>query len=225
MIGIIDYGMGNLYSVANACAHIGLETLISADKKELAACDKLILPGVGAFGDMARTLKEKGLDLWLDEQVRKKGKPLLGICLGMQALFESSYEFGHHQGLGFLKGHIRFMFPVQWKQDEKLHTLAIPHIGWNRLYVNSALPLHTRIEADPYVYFDHSYAAFDYDPACLGAYAQYGPYTIPAIVVKDNVMGCQFHPEKSGPVGLGILEWFGREFGKGEDRDANFASN
>ncbi|MBF0578785.1 imidazole glycerol phosphate synthase subunit HisH [Erysipelotrichaceae bacterium RD49] len=212
MIGIIDYGMGNLHSVASACAYLNLPALISSDPNELAQCDKLILPGVGAFGDMEKILRETGLGTWLKNQVRTNKIPLLGICLGMQALFEKSYEFGEYEGLGFLEGEVTCMEPVRFHDQEKEIVLPVPQIGWNKLHTSTSFPIYGTIEADPYVYFDHSYLAAKWNPADLVAYAQYGPYTVPAVVMKENVMGCQFHPEKSGVTGLRILEWFGKEF-------------
>ena len=212
MIGIIDYGMGNLHSVASACAYLGLPALISCDPNELETCDKLILPGVGAFGDMEKILRESGLDKWIVRQVTEKGTPLLGICLGMQALFEKSYEFGEYDGLGFMEGQVVAMEPVRFHEQNKELTLPVPQIGWNRLHISTDFPLYEAIKDDPYVYFDHSYYATRWNPADLAAYAQYGPYVVPAVVIRNNVMGCQFHPEKSGTTGLKILEWFGREF-------------
>lgn len=213
MIGIIDYGMGNLHSVASACAHLGLEAIVSDEIETLARCKKLILPGVGAFGDMEAALHQKGIDVWLKKQVLEEKKPLLGICLGMQALFETSYEFGEYPGLGFLQGSVQAMEPLEYTEDGKTGTLPIPQIGWNRLYVSSDHPLFSVIQEDPYVYFDHTYLACGWNPAQLIAYAGYGPYTVPAIVGWDNILGCQFHPEKSGSTGLAILSWFGKEFG------------
>ena len=212
MIGIIDYGMGNLHSVDSACRHLHMEALISSDIRILETCDRLILPGVGAFGDMEKILRASGLYEWLLQQVNVRKVPLLGICLGMQALFDLSFEFGRYEGLHFLEGEVRAMEPVRIHADGREMVLPVPQIGWNRLHCSSAFALHSVIEADPYVYFDHSYVVQNWNPADLAAYAQYGPYTVPAIVLKGNVMGCQFHPEKSGTAGLAILEWFGKEF-------------
>lgn len=213
MIGIIDYGMGNLHSVQSACSHLQLESVVSSDPNVLAGCDILILPGVGAFGDMEHMLKSSGLFAWLKEQVNVQKKPLLGICLGMQALFEVSYEFGEYEGFGFLKGKVRAMEPLLYTVAGKPAKLTVPQIGWNQLFFSSDFALEQELEADPYVYFDHTYLVQDWDPAALMAYAQYGPYVVPAICLKDNVMGTQFHPEKSGETGLAILAWFGKEFG------------
>lgn len=212
MIGIIDYGMGNLHSVASACHFLGLEALISSDQGELAQCDRLILPGVGAFGDMEKILRQSGLYDFLQKQVLEQKVPFLGICLGMQAIFDWSYEFGRYEGLHFMPGDVVAMEPVVFHEQEKEMVLPVPQIGWNRLHISTAFGPYEVIKEDPYVYFDHSYVVQNWNPANLAAYAQYGPYTVPAIVLKDNIMGCQFHPEKSGTTGLKILEWFGKEF-------------
>ncbi|WP_273234779.1 imidazole glycerol phosphate synthase subunit HisH [Ileibacterium valens] len=203
MIGIIDYGMGNLHSVQNACTHLGLESLISENPEQLRKCDKLILPGVGAFGDLMKNLKKTGLDQFVLDEVGKNKKPILGICLGMQALFESSEENGHQLGLGFLKGEV---IPM------KGYDIRIPEIGWNDLVIRSSHPLKDKLSANPFAYYDHSYFASGFDPDDLIAYSQYGPYLVPGIVGRDNVVGTQFHPEKSGKDGLKILEWFAKEF-------------
>ena len=212
MIGIIDYGMGNLHSVQSACAHLGLESCIGSTPEELDGCERLILPGVGAFGDMAAALENSGLKAWLLNKVLNEKTPLLGICLGMQALYERSFEFGEHEGLGLLQGSVIRMEPVEYHEDEALITLPVPQIGWNSLFCSSSWPLCDEVLADPYVYFDHSYLATGWNPDELIAYCSYGPYTVPAVVGKDNILGCQFHPEKSGTTGLRILEWFGKEF-------------
>lgn len=201
MIGIIDYGMGNLHSVQNACTHLGLESVISSDRDILEGCDKLILPGVGAFGDMMDNLDASGLTGWIKEKA--KTTPILGICLGMQALFESSEENGLRKGLGLLKGNVIQM------QDPNLR---IPEIGWNELIVSSAHPLKGILGRKPFAYYDHSYYASGFDPADLICYSQYGNYVIPGLVGKGHILGAQFHPEKSGKDGLAILEWFGKEF-------------
>lgn len=212
MIGIIDYGMGNLHSVYSACQYLELEAIISADPQQLERCERLILPGVGAFGDMINMLTSSGLYDWLKEQVEICYKPLLGICLGMQALFDRSFEYGEYEGIHFMKGDICPLESLQVHEKGKEVVLTVPQIGWNKLFFSSDFALADELEVDPYVYFDHSYALMHWDPINLKAYAQYGPYIIPAILIQDNVMGCQFHPEKSGPTGLRILEWFGKEF-------------
>lgn len=203
MIGIIDYGMGNLHSVANACRHLQMDCLISSDPAALAECDRLILPGVGAFGDMEKALHESGMWDFILQQVKQEKKPLLGICLGMQALFEKSWEFGEYEGLGLVQGEVMEMKP---------YGIRIPEIGWNELILSSSHPLYALFDHPVFVYYDHSYLAQNYDPAQLAGYSQYGPYTVCGIIAKDNVIGCQFHPEKSGRDGLRILEWFGKEF-------------
>lgn len=200
MIGIIDYGMGNLHSVQNACAHLGLESIISSDPGVLETCDKLILPGVGAFGDMMDNLEKDGLADWIRQAVQTR--PLYGICLGMQALFESSEENGLRKGLGLLQGKV-----VKMDSEE----IRIPQIGWNELIVRDGHPVKDRISAHPFAYFDHSYYASEWNPADLITYSQYGPYVIPGLVGRGHIYGSQFHPEKSGKDGLAILEWFGKE--------------
>lgn len=199
MIGIIDYGMGNLYSVQNAVKKLGFETIISADPDSLAACDKLILPGVGAFGDMMDNIKASQLF----DFIKTWKKPLLGICLGMQSFFETSEENGIHQGFGFLKGHIRFM------EDPNVR---IPHIGWNALEKNQDHPIWKNCSSQVYVYYVHSYYAKEMDPQDLVGFSRYGTMKIPGLVIKENWMGCQFHPEKSGEDGLQILRYFLEEF-------------
>ena len=200
MIAIIDYGVGNLFSLKSSFAAIGQEAIVSSDPEELRAADNLILPGVGAFGDAADKLHSTGLDSVLLEEVQK-GKPLLGICLGMQMLFETSYEYGEHKGLGLLKGSIRPIAEVIPK-DYK-----IPQIGWNALkFEKPDCPLWKYIKEGDYVYFVHSYHASGCEDS-LAASTEYGG-TLTAAVWKDNVYGCQFHPEKSGTVGLNILKAF-----------------
>lgn len=196
MIGIIDYGMGNLRSVENALCKLGREYIITSDKNVLDQCERLILPGVGAFGDCAENLKKAGLFDWIRESAQK-GKPLLGICLGMQMLFEDSEEKVMHEGLCLLKGHVRFM------EDT---SVSIPEIGWNELVFAKKLPID--LSPRPYVYYVHSYYAQDVDPEDLVAYSEYGNMKITGIVKKGNIMGCQFHPEKSGRDGLKILQHF-----------------
>ncbi|MBE6664160.1 MAG: imidazole glycerol phosphate synthase subunit HisH [Ruminococcaceae bacterium] len=199
MIAIIDYGIGNLFSVVSSFKYIGQDATVTSDPEVIRNSDKLILPGVGAFGDAIQKLRETGLDKVIIEEA-KKGKPIMGICLGMQLLFEKSYEYGEHKGLGLLKGSVIGMEGVI---DEKLQ---IPHIGYNALSFKKEHPLFKYIKEGDYVYFVHSYYAVDCDDSLL-AYAEYDK-DITAIVGKDNVMGCQFHPEKSGNVGLNILRAF-----------------
>ena len=196
MIAIIDYGAGNLFSVKNALDYLGLENKITKDADDLRKADRLILPGVGAFADAMRMLNESGLVEVIREEVQKK--PLLGICLGMQMLFEKGYEFGETDGLGLIKGCVKLMEPEG--------NLAIPHIGWNELEKNEACPLLEKCGDGEYVYFVHSYAA-ECDSRNVAAYCDYG-MKVPALVFEGNVYGAQFHPEKSGETGLNILKCF-----------------
>ena len=199
MIAIIDYGIGNLFSVVSSFKYIGAEAVVTSDPEVIKNADRILLPGVGAFEDAAKKLRETGLDkVILDEA--KAGKPILGICLGMQMLFEKSYEYGEHKGLSLLKGSV---VPMQGAIDEKLQ---IPHIGYNALIFKKSHPLLKYIKEGDFVYFVHSYYAVDCEDS-LVAYAEYDK-DITAIVAKGNVMGCQFHPEKSGEVGLNILRAF-----------------
>ena len=202
MIAIIDYGMGNLHSVKNALDHLGIENVISSDIEVIQKADKLILPGVGAFYDCMENLRSKGLIEVILERVQA-GIPLLGICLGMQVLFEDGYEVKHVKGLGLLKGSVTLM------EDPKV---KIPHIGWNALNFNHQTSLQNYLPKTPFVYFVHSYRATQLDDANLIAYANYGSLRIPALVQKGNVVGAQFHPEKSAKDGLAILKWFEEEF-------------
>ena len=199
MIAIIDYGIGNLFSVVSSFKYIGQDAVVTSDPEVIRKSDKLILPGVGAFGDAILKLRQTGLDKVIIEEA-KNGKPIMGICLGMQLLFEKSYEYGEHDGLGLLKGSV---IGMQGVIDEKLQ---IPHIGYNALSFKKNHPLFKYIKEGDYVYFVHSYYAVDCEDSLL-AYAEYDK-DITAIVGKDNVMGCQFHPEKSGNVGLNILKAF-----------------
>ena len=196
MIGIIDYGVGNLFSLRSSFAAIGAEAFVSGDAAELAKADRLVLPGVGAFGDAAEKLRRSGLDIFVKEQAAA-GKPLLGICLGMQLLFEKSYEYGDHEGLGLLKGQVVGM------AGKLPADLKIPHMGWNALSLTKPARL---LEDGSYVYFVHSFYAENCD-ASLAAVTDYG-IPITAAVEQGNIFGCQFHPEKSGNVGLEILKKF-----------------
>ena len=199
MIAIIDYGVGNLFSLTCSLNSIGAETVITSDPDTIRKADKLLLPGVGAFEDAIAKLRASGLDQIITREV-KNGKPILGICLGMQMLFEKSYEYGVHEGLGLLKGSV---VPMAGKIPE---TLKIPHIGWNALSIKKEHKLLRYIKDGDFVYFVHSYYATDCEESLL-ATAEYGA-EITAAVALDNVMGCQFHPEKSGNVGLSILRAF-----------------
>ena len=200
MIAIVDYGVGNLFSLKSSFAAIGAEVTVTADKDVIRAAEKIILPGVGAFGDAAQKLRDTGLDVVLKEKAAS-GKPLMGICLGMQLLFDKSYEYGEHQGLGLIPGAVR---PIR---DVIPADLKVPHIGWNALtFVGEKSALFKYLNEGDCVYFVHSYYAADCGDA-VTATAEYGaPLT--ASVEKGNVYGCQFHPEKSGKAGLSILKAF-----------------
>ena len=202
MIAIVDYGVGNLFSVRSSFARIGAEAVVTSEESVIRNADKIMLPGVGAFEDAAKKLQKSGLDMLLKEEV-KKGKPLLGICLGMQLLFDKSYEYGEHAGLGILRGEV---VPMQGYIDEGL---KIPHIGWNALRIERESRLLKYCNEGEHVYFVHSYYA-DRCKDSLIATAEYGKL-MTAAVEKDNVFGCQFHPEKSGEVGLKILRAFCEE--------------
>lgn len=198
MIAVIDYGMGNLHSVCNALSSLGITYCVSKEAKVLEEADGLILPGVGAFRDCMQNLKNEGLVDVIRTQVQNK-KPLLGICLGMQVLFEKGYEVEETAGLGLLKGEVVLM------QDP---AVKIPHIGWNRLEHATAddlLPL----QEQPFVYYVHSFYAQNYRTEDLIAYSCYGDLKIPGYVRHENVFGMQYHPEKSGKAGLRMLKRFG----------------
>ncbi len=199
MLAIIDYGVGNLFSLASSLSYIGVESVITSDPDELRRADRLILPGVGAFGDAAKKLRGTGLDRVVLEEAAK-GKPLMGICLGMQLLFEKSCEYGEHDGLGLLSGEVIGM------HGRLPEALMIPHIGWNALQFKSESPLFKYIKNGDHVYFVHSFFVPG-DNENTVATAEYG-LSLTATVQKDNVCGCQFHPEKSGEVGLSILRAF-----------------
>ena len=197
MVGIIDYGVGNLFSLRSSFGCLGEEAFVSGDPEKLAKAQRLVLPGVGAFEDAANKLRSSGLDTFVRQQTAQ-GKPLLGICLGMQLLFEKSFEYGEHRGLGLLKGQV---VPMEGRLPANL---KIPHMGWNRLEVKGGRLLR---EADgQYVYFVHSFFAEGCDDS-LSAVTEYG-IPITAAVEQGNLFGCQFHPEKSGNVGLSILRTF-----------------
>ncbi len=199
MIAIVDYGVGNLFSLRCSFSAIQADAVVTSDEETIRKADKLVLPGVGAFSAAVQKLKESGLWSVVIEEA-KKGKPLLGICLGMQMLFERSFEDGVFEGLALLKGEVRPIADVIPK-DYK-----IPHIGWNALRFEKASPLFKYIKEGDYVYFVHSFYAAHCEDS-LTASAEYGaPLT--ACVQKGNVFGCQFHPEKSGEVGLKILRAF-----------------
>ena len=205
MIAIIDYGVGNLFSLRSSLAKIGADALVTADPQVIAQADKLILPGVGAFADAAQKLRDSGLDAVIKAEAAA-GKPIMGICLGMQMLFEKSYEYGEHEGLGLLKGSV---VPMEGAIPDKL---KIPHIGWNALHFQRDSKLFQYIRENDCVYFVHSFYASGCEDSLI-ATAEYGK-ELTAAVEKGNVMGCQFHPEKSGDVGLNILRAFCEEEAK-----------
>ena len=202
MIAIIDYGVGNLFSLKSSFAAIGYGAVVTGDENDIRKADKLILPGVGAFGDAAAKLRATGLDSVIKEEA-EKGKPLLGICLGMQLLFERSFEYGEHEGLGLIKGDV---VPLEGAIDKEL---KIPHIGWNPLIIKKDCSLFKYIKDGDCVYFVHSFYVKPSDEY-TAAEAEYGTY-VTATAVNKNVYGCQFHPEKSGDVGLNILRAFCEE--------------
>ncbi len=195
MIGIIDYGMGNLRSVEKAFQFLGFNAQVSENISFIEKADKIVLPGVGAFEDAITTIKNKGFDKIIKEQVNK-GKPFLGICLGMHMLFDISYENGKFKGLGLIPGIVK-----------KLNNnVKIPHIGWNNLKLYKKDPLFKDLSENPYVYFVHSYH-IETDPSVVSATTFYGQ-EIQVAVQKDNIYATQFHPEKSGDIGLQILKNF-----------------
>ena len=199
MIAVVDYGVGNLFSLTSSLAAIGAESIVTGDKDKIHSADKIILPGVGAFEDARRKLSESGLDKVVTEEAMG-GKKLLGICLGMQMLFEESHEYGVHKGLGLLRGSVVGM------QGRIPAELKIPHIGWNSLNIKKEHPIFKYVKEGDYVYFVHSFYAEGCDESLL-ATSEYGR-ELTAAVALDNVTGTQFHPEKSGEVGLSILKAF-----------------
>lgn len=199
MIAIVDYGVGNLFSLKSSLEMIGAESVVTSDPDVIRQADKILLPGVGAFEDARAKLRNSGLDKVVCDEV-KQGKKLLGICLGMQMLFDRSYEYGTHEGLGLLRGEV---VPMQGSIPKELN---IPHIGWNSLKVISDHPIFKYTRDGDFVYFVHSYYASGCDDSLL-ATTDYG-IEMTAAVAKDNVAGMQFHPEKSGECGLNILRAF-----------------
>ncbi|MBR6679713.1 MAG: imidazole glycerol phosphate synthase subunit HisH [Clostridia bacterium] len=200
MIAIIDYGVGNLFSLKSSFLKIGEIAEVTSNVEQIKNADRIILPGVGAFGDAAKKLRDSGLDKVVIESANS-GKPLMGICLGMQLLFEKGYEYGEHDGLGLLSGKV---VPIQ---DAITDDLKIPHIGWNRLdFTKGKDELFKYINDGDFVYFVHSYYAADCEDSVI-ATTEYS-VDLTAAVRRGNVCGCQFHPEKSGDVGLAILKAF-----------------
>jgi glutamine amidotransferase len=204
MIVIIDYGMGNLRSVQKGLERLGFSVRVSADPEVVGRADRLVLPGVGAFRDCMNRLVEGGFVEPILRHV-EAGRPFLGICLGLQLLFSESEEFGRHQGLGLLPGRV-----VRFPQGMSDHgqELKVPHMGWNRLRFRKRPPLFEGVEEGSFVYFVHSYYVVPDDPANVATTTDYGiPFC--SSIVRDNIMACQFHPEKSQQVGLRILKNFG----------------
>ena len=201
MIAIVDYGVGNLFSLCSSLQSIGADAVVTPDADTIRNADRIILPGVGAFADAAEKLRATGLDQVLIEEAHK-GKKIMGICLGMQMLFEESHEYGVHKGLGLIPGRV---VPMAGYIPEGL---KIPHIGWNPLILKGKTkhPLLRYVNEGDCVYFVHSYFATDCAESVI-ATAEYGR-ELTAAVARGNVMGCQFHPEKSGRVGLNILKSF-----------------
>ena len=200
MIAIIDYGVGNLFSLKSSFGAIGVEAVVTSDAQIIHKADKLLLPGVGAFGDAADKLRETGLDQVVIQEA-KAGKPLLGICLGMQLLFDKGFEYGEHAGLGLIPGEVR---PIS---EVIPADLKIPHIGWNALHFHGKKsPIFKYLNENDYVYFVHSFYGAKCEESVI-ATAEYGA-ELTAAVQCGSVFGCQFHPEKSGTVGLNILKAF-----------------
>lgn len=200
MIGIVDYNMGNLASVQNAFTKLGEETVVVSDPKKFKEYDKLILPGVGAFGDAMQHLRERDMIEALREYA-KSSKPMLGICLGMQLLFESSEEFGEHEGLGLIKGHVK-----KFDNSKFSEPLKVPHMGWNRMFTKEH-PLFNGLDEEHYLYFVHTYhVECDNEEDIIGR-TNYG-YEFTSAVAHNNILGIQPHPEKSHTNGLKILENF-----------------
>ena len=202
MLAVVDYGVGNLFSLTCSLRALGAEVEVTGDEAVLSRADRVILPGVGAFGDAAEALRRTGLDRAVLKEA-ERGKPLLGICLGMQLLLDYSTEYGRHRGLGLIPGSVQAIRPVVPP------AYKVPHMGWNALHFpkdRPVNPLFRYIREGDCVYFVHSYAGTDCEAYTI-ATAEYGP-ELTAAVARDNVYGVQFHPEKSGPVGLNILKAF-----------------
>ena len=200
MIAVINYGVGNLFSLTGSLEHLGIDAVVTSDIEKIKNADRIILPGVGAFSDAKQKLVDTGLIPVLDEEV-KKGKPLLGICLGMQMLFDKSFEYGENTGLGYIKGEV---CPLN---TDISSYLKVPHIGWNKLIIkDKSNPMLKYTNEGDYVYYVHSFYAKNCEES-LVAYSEYG-VNVPGLVNNQNVFGAQFHPEKSGKVGLSMLKAF-----------------
>ena len=200
MIAIVDYGVGNLFSLSSSLKALGLETEIIRDADKLRAADRIILPGVGAFGDARAKLDATGLVPVIQAEVARK--PLLGICLGMQLLFDRGFEYGEHPGLGLVPGQV---VDLHGALEDK--TLKVPHMGWNSLQIVKDDPLFRYVENGEYVYYVHSFYAANCLPSTL-ATSRYGNVDVTGVVRNGNVWGTQFHPEKSGDTGLRLLRAF-----------------
>ena len=199
MIAVIDYGVGNLYSLSHSLTHLNIENVVTRDRGIIEKADKLILPGVGAFGDARKKLDDTGLTNVIIDRA-KSGTPLMGICLGMQMLFDKSYEYGEHEGLHLIPGEVCPM------EKDLTRPLKVPHIGWNRLHIVRPCLLTKYISEGDSVYYVHSYYAKNVGEH-LSASSEYD-VEVPGVVVNGNVYGTQFHPEKSGEIGLRILKAF-----------------
>jgi glutamine amidotransferase len=199
-VAIIDYGVGNLRSVEKAFAATGCEAIVTSDERELRSAERLVLPGVGAFGACMKALSERGFDRLVHEKARK-GTPLLGVCVGMQLLFDESDEFGATAGLGLLHGRVR-----RFEND-----LVVPHVGWNRIYQKHANPLFEGIADGSFCYFVHSFYCEPEDETVVAGETEYGA-KYASVVAEKNICGVQFHPEKSQDVGLRMLKNFGQDF-------------
>ena len=200
MIAIVDYGVGNLFSLCSSLKALGLEAEVTRDPQKLRGADRIILPGVGAFGDAKAKLEETGLVPLLKEEAEKK--PFLGICLGMQMLFDKSFEYGEHQGLGFVPGEV-----VDLHEDLSDKTLKVPHMGWNSLQIQVDDPIFKYFKDGEYVYYVHSFYGRKCAESTL-ATSQYGNVAVTGVVKSGRVYGTQFHPEKSGDAGLRLLKAF-----------------
>lgn len=200
MIAVVDYGVGNLYSLSRSLSSLGLQNVVTREERELRAAEKIILPGVGAFGDAMEKLAATGLAPVVAERA-SAGVPLLGICLGMQLLFEKGFEYGEREGLGLLRGEVRAL------ADDLPDGLKVPHIGWNALNIRKKCPILKYVREDDCVYYVHSFYAKSCEDE-TAATSEYG-VPVPGVVQRGSVYGTQFHPEKSGRVGLSILKAFG----------------